>query len=84
MNTQKIFLGRRELAHRSGGGLEVTLYWHADDDRTSIDVWHAASDETLSFFVPRDRALEAYYHPFAHLPNALDEVDWALAIGMGL
>jgi hypothetical protein len=59
-----------ELARRAGGGIEVTLYWSAHDNTTSIEVWHAASDETLVFAVAAERALEAFYHPFAHLPAA--------------
>jgi hypothetical protein len=57
---------RSELAHRSGGGIEVTLYWNADDDSTSVDVFHAATEVTLQFAVPRERALDAFYHPFVH------------------
>jgi hypothetical protein len=61
-------IGRRELAHRLTGGLEVTLYWDARDNSTSIDVHQTATDETLSFPVPSERALDAFHHPFAHLP----------------
>jgi hypothetical protein len=61
---------RLELAHRAGGGIEVTLYWSAHDNSTSIEVWHAAAEETLVFAVAREQALEAFYHPFAHLPGA--------------
>ena len=60
-------IGRRELASRRNGGLEITLYWHAHDNSTSIDVYQEATDETISFPVPRDRALDAFHHPFAHL-----------------
>jgi YD repeat-containing protein len=59
---------RRELAHRSGGGIEVTLYWNAADNSTSVDVFYPATEETLRFGVPRERALDAFYHPFAHIP----------------
>jgi hypothetical protein len=61
---------RRELARRTGGGIEVTLYWSAHDNSTSIEVWHAATEELLIFGVAGERALEAFYHPFAHLPAA--------------
>ena len=64
---------RAELARRAGGGIEVTLYWSAHDNSTSIEVWHAASEETLVFAVDREQALEAFYHPFAHLPTAVLE-----------
>jgi hypothetical protein len=58
---------RRELAHRVAGGLEVTLYWSASSDCTSVDVHHTRTDQTISFRVPADRALDAFRHPFAHL-----------------
>jgi hypothetical protein len=57
----------RELAHRSGGGIAVTLYWNAEDDSTSVEIFHAATEQTLHFAVPRDHALDAFYHPFAHM-----------------
>jgi hypothetical protein len=69
---------RRELARRISGNLEVTLYWSADDDSTSIDIWHFGSEQSLVFAVPRDRALDAFYHPFAHLPVTVDEPSPAL------
>ena len=59
---------RRELAHRVSGGIEVTLYWSAHDNSTSVEVWHSASEEMLQFTVAREEALDAFYHPFAHLP----------------
>ena len=58
----------RELAHRAGGGMEVTLYWSADDDTTHIEIRYATTDETFAFAVARQCALDAFYHPFAHLP----------------
>lgn len=60
---------RRELAHRISGGIEVTLYWRADDNSTSIEVWQPASEERLAFVVSSEDALEAFHHPFAHLPT---------------
>jgi hypothetical protein len=60
----------RELAHRASGGIEVILYWSADDDSTHVEIRHAATDETLAFTVARERALDAFYHPFAHLQPA--------------
>jgi hypothetical protein len=61
---------RRELAHRANGGLEITLFWNSDDDTTSIEVWQPETEETITFDVPRHRALDAFYHPFAHLAAA--------------
>jgi hypothetical protein len=60
---------RRELAHRVSGGIEVALYWRADDNTTSIEVWQAETGETVLFAVASELALDAFYHPFAHLPT---------------
>jgi hypothetical protein len=69
-----IDLSRRELARRCSGGLEITLYWHAHDNTTSIDIHQPATEETLSFLVPADRALDAFHHPFAHVASNGDEL----------
>lgn len=61
---------RRELAFRASGGLEVTLYWSPLDNRTSVEVWHSESEELLAFDVPPELALDAFYHPFAHVALA--------------
>ncbi len=60
-------VARRELARRVTGGLEITLYWNARDDSVGIEVYQAATAETIAFPVPADRALDAFNHPFAHL-----------------
>ncbi len=60
-------INRRELAHRVGSGLEVTLYWTAADNSASIEIRHVASETTLRFAVPTDQALDAFYHPLAHV-----------------
>ncbi len=69
-----LFHPRRELARRAGGGIEVTLYWSPHDDSTSIELRQSATEETLLFNVARDQALDAFYHPFAHLPTASAEL----------
>ena len=65
---------RRELARRVSGGIEVALYWSPLDDSTTVEVWDTAYDETLVFAVPAERALEAFYHPFAQLAASYDEL----------
>ena len=65
---------QRELARRLSGGLEVALYWCPTDNSTSIEVWQSSSEERLAFLVPREQALDAFYHPFAHFPHASDEL----------
>jgi hypothetical protein len=61
---------RRELARRVSGSMEFTLYWRPTDDSTSIEVRQPVSGERLAFRVPREQALDAFYHLFAHLPLA--------------
>jgi hypothetical protein len=70
---------RRELAHRVSGGIEITLFWSAHDDSTSIEVWQPATEETIIFAVARDLALDAFYHPFAHLTAASSDRSYATA-----
>jgi hypothetical protein len=65
---------RRELANRRNGGLEITLYWHAGDDSISIDIHQEATEETMSFPVPADQALDAFDHPFAYLASRGDDL----------
>jgi hypothetical protein len=73
MSTAPSLDSRRELARRLSGGIEVTLYWSERDDTTSVELWHAASEERLVFEVAHEHALEAFYHPFVHLPRTVDE-----------
>jgi hypothetical protein len=61
----------RELARRTGGGIEVALYWRPADNTTSIEVRESSSGERLAFIVSAEHALDAFYHPFAHLPTAV-------------
>lgn len=68
MTTARVFGERRELARRASGGLEVTLYWNACDNSTSVEVWQPSSGEALAFAVAGEHALDAFYHPFAHFP----------------
>lgn len=65
---------RRELARRIRGGIEVALYWSPLDDGITVEVWDAVYDETLVFAVPPERALDAFYHPFAQLSESFDEL----------
>jgi hypothetical protein len=78
MSTAKLTtIARRELAHRVNGGLEITLFWNTDDNSTSVEVHQRSTDETITFAVPPDRALDAFHHPFAHLPDNIQTTDFA-------
>jgi hypothetical protein len=65
--TATVINRNRELAHRVSSDIEVTLYWNATDNGTSIEVRHLASETTVRFAVPADEALDAFYHPLAHV-----------------
>ena len=62
---------RDELAQRSSGGLEVTLFRDLRDNSTSIELAHAAITEPISFRVPEEHALDAFHHPFIYLEQRL-------------
>lgn len=74
MSAAAVVEPRRELARRVSSGLEVTLYWNSFDNSTSVEVWRHTSDGTVAFAVSRERALDAFYHPFAHLPTAFGDL----------
>ena len=71
MTTATVISRPRELAHRVGSGLEVTLYWNGADNSTSIELCHLASKTRLHFAVPPEDALDAFYHPLAHVQYAI-------------
>jgi hypothetical protein len=57
-----------ELANRSGDGLDVTLVWAKRDGRDEVVVRVTDFREGDYFEIPAEpaRALDVYYHPFAH------------------
>ena len=59
----------RELAHRSGDGIEVSLRWTRRTDIVTVVVGDLRTGESFAFAVPPDRALDAFHHPFAYAPE---------------
>jgi hypothetical protein len=57
---------RRELAHRTSEGIDVTLFWSAPANRVSVEVFDSHSNETLEFEVEGGAALDAFNHPYAY------------------
>jgi hypothetical protein len=57
---------RRELAHRTNDGIDVTLFWSKACNRVTISVFHARSTTTLEFEVDGADALDAFNHPYAY------------------
>jgi hypothetical protein len=58
---------RRELAHRSGDGLEVSLLWDPRDDSLSVRVKDTREGARFDIPVVDAKPLEVFEHPFAYL-----------------
>ena len=56
----------RELDHRTGDGLDVTLLWYPDTGRVSVAVVDVRSGEAFELTVFPADALEAFKHPYAY------------------
>ncbi|MFL5865115.1 MAG: hypothetical protein ACJ780_30855 [Solirubrobacteraceae bacterium] len=60
---------RRELAHRTSDGIEVTLFWTKATNSVTITVFDSRSEETLELAVDERDALDAFNHPYAYVAN---------------
>lgn len=56
----------RELAARESNGLRVLLLWHPNEDAVTVSVEDSRAGSSFELPVARDRALEAFYHPYAY------------------
>lgn len=56
----------RELASRESNGLAVVLLWHPCDDAVTVSVADSRTGDRFELAVERERALDAFYHPFAY------------------
>ena len=57
---------RRELAARRGDGLCVVLRWDPCGDAVTVSVADAHTGDRFEITVDRERALDAFYHPYAY------------------
>jgi hypothetical protein len=57
---------RRELAHRSGAGVDVTLYWHPTFDELIVCVYDKRHGAYFEIRPAPNLALDVYYHPYAY------------------
>ena len=57
---------RRELARRSGAGVDVTLYWHPTLDELLVCVNDKRHGAHFEIRPARNLALDVYYHPYAY------------------
>ncbi|MFL6010151.1 MAG: hypothetical protein ACJ734_00010 [Gaiellaceae bacterium] len=56
----------RELAARESDGLEVVLLWHPRENALTVAVEDARVGDRFELAVTPERALDAFYHPFAY------------------
>lgn len=56
----------RELAFRKTDGLEITLLWNAGENRLTVAVYDARLGDSFEVPAPNERALDVFYHPYAH------------------
>jgi hypothetical protein len=54
------------LASRESDGLAVSLLWHPRDDSVTLSVADSRTGDRFQLAVDRERALDAFYHPFAY------------------
>jgi len=55
----------RELAARENDGISVRLLWHPRENAVTVSVEDARVGDCFEFAVAPERALDAFYHPFA-------------------
>jgi hypothetical protein len=56
----------RELAARDNDGVHVLLLWHPRENTVTVSVEDARVGERFQLAVAPERALDAFYHPFAY------------------
>jgi hypothetical protein len=56
----------RELDHRSGDGVHVTLLWNARTNRVFVSVVDMRTGSSFHFEVSPADALDAFHHPYAY------------------
>lgn len=56
----------RELAVRESDGINVLLLWHPSENALTVSVEDARVGDGFQITVKPDRALDAFYHPYAY------------------
>ena len=56
----------RELAARESDGVRVLLLWHPRENAVTVTVEDARAGHDFELTVEHERALDAFYHPFAY------------------
>jgi hypothetical protein len=58
----------RELAHRVGADIEVSLFWRPADNSLLLLLVEVPTGVVFEFPVAHEEALDAFNHPYAYLP----------------
>jgi hypothetical protein len=66
MNAHTCTKSPRELAVREDDGLAVVLLWDPCENAVTVSVADDRTGDHFEFAVDRQRALDAFYHPFAY------------------
>ena len=56
----------RELAARDNDGVHVLLLWHPNENALTVSVEDTRAGRGFRLAVAPDRALDAFYHPYAY------------------
>jgi hypothetical protein len=56
----------RELAARDSDGIHVLLLWHPRENALTVSVEDVRVGDRFHLAIAPDRALDAFYHPFAY------------------
>jgi hypothetical protein len=56
----------RELAARESDGIHVLLLWHPRENALTVEVGDDRVSDGFRLAVAPERALDAFYHPFAY------------------
>jgi hypothetical protein len=56
----------RELAARESDGIHVLLLWNPDENAVTVSVEDERVGDRFQLAVAPERALDAFYHPFAY------------------
>ena len=59
-------LETRELAARESDGIHVALLWHPGENALTVSVEDERAGDRFQLAVTPERALDAFYHPFAY------------------
>jgi hypothetical protein len=59
----------RELAHRTGTGIEVSLLWRRSDNSLTLQLVELENGVVFELSISPEDALDAFYHPYAYLPR---------------